>query len=126
MLERSLGGVEASSSIGDWNVRLCREDSAEVIIWTLVGAREETPGVGEALDRGRNDAQADQHHQRDEPAGVKDIGQAGGVEKAQHRRRVRALNVVGVGDRALQDDRPGRREDDNQYDQDYAGLDGTQ
>src|ERR1051326_7784284 len=57
---------------------------------------------------------------------MEDIGQAHGIEEAQHGRGIGALHVIQFGDGALQNDgaRYGKNhERNNQYD---AGLDGTQ
>src|ERR1051326_168902 len=57
---------------------------------------------------------------------MEDIGQAHGIEEAQHGRGVGALHVIQFGDRALQNEGARYGEDhksDNQHD---ASLDGTQ
>ena len=111
--------------VGDGKVRLDWKDSAKALVRTLIGAGEVTPGVGEALNRGCDDAQAHQQHEGDEPVRVIDVSQASRIEEAQHGRGVRSRHFIRIGQRTLQNDGAGDGEDDDQNDQYDAGLDRT-
>ena len=120
------GNAVLSHPIGERNLCLRRQRLAEAFVRTLVGTREESPGVGEALHRRGDDAQTHQNQQGHKPARVEDVGQAGDIEKAQHGRGVSALHVVGFGHGPLQNDGACRGKDDHQNNQNDPGLDGTE
>src|SRR5579863_9116961 len=96
VLEGSFRCIETRFIAGDRNMSLCRKDSAKVLVRAFIRTGVEAPGIGEALDGCGNDAQADQDHQRYEPASVEDVGKPRGVEEAQHRWGVGALNVFRI------------------------------
>jgi hypothetical protein len=57
---------------------------------------------------------------------MKDISKTDRVEEAQHFGRIGTLDILGVGDGALQYDSTGRGKNHDQNNQNDAGLDGTQ
>ena len=127
MAEGALGSAQSVLfMIGNRNLGLHRQSAAKGFIGTLIRARKISPGIRKALQRRGDDAQADQDHQSHKPACMKNVRQAGDIEKAQHGWRVSALHVVGIGNRTLQNDRTRRGKDNDQNNQNDAGLDGAQ
>ena len=123
--ECALGSAQAFFVIRNADLGLCGQSTAESFIGALVGTSKISPCVRESLDRRSDDGQAYKDHQRDKPACVEYVGEAGGVEKAQHGRGVSPLHVIRISNGALQDDGAGGREDNDKNDQDDAGLDGA-
>ena len=54
---------------------------------------------------------------------MKNVGQAKPIQNAQHLRGIRALHLIRLGHRTLQDDGPGRGNDHDRNQQNDAGLD---
>ena len=126
LAQNALGGAQSLFVIPDRDAGLQGKRAAEILIGTLIWTRKISPCVGEALHRRGYDAEADHNHQRHKPARVEDVGQARGIEEAQHGGRVGARHVVGLRHRALQNHSAGRREDDDQDDENHASLDRAQ
>src|ERR1022692_850890 len=116
------GHAQRGFFVIDLNQHLMGESLAKRLVGTLIRTGKKSPCVGEALHRGGNDAEAHQSEQQYEPAGVENVGQAHAVQQAQHLWRIGALHFLGIGGGTLQNHRPGRRENDDENEQNDPSL----